>query len=220
MTYYNVTVAVWDYLEADSEAHAIEILTERLAVLGFDTYSSPNVGQLPRAFEQQISYLPNPATMRKQLRAGLPDWPNVVVIPRDTREVQCAAYWADHYEIAAYYHDQGRDLAELAASVAALRGVYRTTVVTAAGIEDPDWPVVSRPPRELLRPSVRALIRDHERPPLKAAGSGPYYGITTSDVSPTASARDAASAPPTPRTPADTEATPPSRSHSGPSPRP
>jgi hypothetical protein len=127
-----------------------------------------------------VRRLPLPAELARGLQYALPanqalatDRPVVKVRPRDADGRRSAAWCADHYEITAFYHvmDQG-SLDVLEPALAAYPGVYLTSQIIGDGnlrggtaeISNPDWPPLRDRSPGFLRPQVRALIRDTDRP--------------------------------------------------------
>lgn len=117
--------------------------------------------------------LPYPADLAKNLQGALPRetaWGAlcVRVTPRDHAQRKCAAYEADHYELAAFYTTMSPDpLDQLETALAEVPGVYVTTQVRGEKdrntVINPMWPDalgVRRRGFHDLRPQVLALIRD------------------------------------------------------------
>lgn len=126
-----------------------------------------------------VDKLPYPADLERTLCHRLPQQnggtPVVHVSPRDRDHRQCAVWKADHYEIAAFYHDTDRKfLGPLEEALQQVPGVYMTTQIQGHGgfpggpeptvtVSNPDWPPTrgtARRDRHDLRPQVIALMSD------------------------------------------------------------
>ena len=113
-----------------------------------------------------IRTLGYPADLRDRLRYKLPDCPMVRVEPKDSDHRRCAAWAADHYEVAAYYAESGPSQLydALEEALGELPETYLTTQLKGnfpepgTTIRDAGWPVRYRD--NMLRVQVRALMRD------------------------------------------------------------
>lgn len=102
---------------------------------------------------------PLPNELADHLSARLPDDPHVQITPRDVYEKRCAAYAADHYEIAAYYISIGHELLSLYVALVRLPEVYLLTYAGTGRQVEPEWPINYRDKNDSFRPQVRALWR-------------------------------------------------------------
>ena len=117
-----------------------------------------------------------PAQLRDRLKITLPQdirsGPVMVHMePKDKEHRKCAAWAADHYEVAAFYASMGPSedflYARLEEALRELPETYLTTQLQGHGdydrpgmtLSNPDWPV-RYPQGNTLRQQVRALMRD------------------------------------------------------------
>jgi hypothetical protein len=117
-----------------------------------------------------------PAQLRDRLKITLPQdirsGPVMVHMePKNKEHRKCAAWAADHYEVAAFYASMGPSedflYARLEKALRDLLETYPTTQLQGHGdydrpgmtLSNPDWPV-RYPQDNTLRQQVRALMRD------------------------------------------------------------
>jgi hypothetical protein len=117
-----------------------------------------------------VDSLGMPADLRSRLEYALPRQdgqrpPVVHVTPRDADEHRCAAWCADHYEVAAFYSASGVGYDGLEWALKLLPNVYITTHAGGGKFSNPDWPAPlgsRRRDRTTMRQQVIALMRDPE----------------------------------------------------------